>query len=378
MLLQTFAISKRFGGIVALDGVHFAAERGEVHAILGENGAGKSTFIQILGGSLAPDAGEIRLDGAVLRPRSPRDAQRAGISCVYQELSLIPDLSVAENIWFGAQRRTVAGTIPRRRLYERTEALFAELGLPPLRPASPVRSLSIGEQQLVEIAKSLARDPRVIVLDEATSALSPVEVDWLLATARRLADAGKVVLYISHRLAEVRRVADRVTVLRNGERVGTHTTTELSDTDIVTMMLGREGSMRTYPEIGVADPHHPLTHHRNNPEWIEKVTQVNTMHMELFASFVKKLKATPDGDGTLLDHSAIVYGSGLSDGNRHTHDDLPVLIVGRGGDLRLNRHIVYPKDTPMTNLYLTLLDRMGVRTESLGDSTGAIEHLTDV
>jgi hypothetical protein len=149
-------------------------------------------------------------------------------------------------------------------------------------------------------------------------------------------------------------------------------------TRVVTMMMGREGSMRTYPEIGVPDPHHPLTHHRDTPEWIEKVTQVNTMHMELFAGFIKKLKATPDGDGTLLDHSAIVYGSGLSDGNRHTHDDLPVLIVGRGGDLRLNRHIVYPKDTPMTNLYLTLLDRMGVRTESLGDSTGAIEHLTDV
>ena len=153
---------------------------------------------------------------------------------------------------------------------------------------------------------------------------------------------------------------------------------QTDSTRVVTMMLGREGSMRTYPEIGVADPHHPLTHHRNNPEWIEKVTQVNTMHMELFAGFVKKLKATPDGDGSLLDHSVIVYGSGLSDGNRHTHEDLPVLIVGRGGDLRLNRHIVYPKDTPMTNLYLTLLDRMGVRTESLGDSTGAIEHLTEV
>jgi hypothetical protein len=153
---------------------------------------------------------------------------------------------------------------------------------------------------------------------------------------------------------------------------------QTDSTRVVTMMLGREGSMRTYPEIGVADPHHPLTHHRNNPEWIEKVTQVNTMHMELFAGFIKKLKATPDGDGTLLDHSAIVYGSGLSDGNRHTHDDLPVLIVGHGGGLRLNRHIVYPKDTPMTNLYLTLLDRMGVRTESLGDSTGAIEHLTEV
>jgi hypothetical protein len=149
-------------------------------------------------------------------------------------------------------------------------------------------------------------------------------------------------------------------------------------TRVITMMMGREGSMRTYPEIGVADPHHPLTHHRNNPEWIEKVTQVNTHHMELFAGFVKQMKATPDGDGTLLDHTMIVYGSGLSDGNKHTHTDLPVVVVGGGGAFSPGRHVVYPKDTPMTNLFLTLLDRMGVHPEQIGDSTGRVEHLTEV
>jgi hypothetical protein len=153
---------------------------------------------------------------------------------------------------------------------------------------------------------------------------------------------------------------------------------QADQTRIVTMMMGREGSMRTYPEIGIPDPHHPLTHHRGNAEWIEKVTQVNTLHMQLFAGFVEKLKNTPDGDGSLLDHSMIVYGSGLADGNRHTHEDLPVLLVGRGGGFRLGTHVVYPKDTPMTNLYLTLLDRMGVQEEKIGDSTGRIEHLTDV
>ena len=149
-------------------------------------------------------------------------------------------------------------------------------------------------------------------------------------------------------------------------------------TRVITMMMGREGSMRTYPEIGVADPHHPLTHHRGNAEWIERVTKVNTMHMELFAGFIQKLKSTPDGDGSLLDHSMIVYGSGLSDGNRHTHEDLPVLMVGGGGGFRRGAHIQYPKDTPMTNLFLTLLDRMGVQAEKIGDSTGRIEHLTEV
>jgi hypothetical protein len=149
-------------------------------------------------------------------------------------------------------------------------------------------------------------------------------------------------------------------------------------TRVITMMMGREGSMRTYPEIGVPDPHHPLTHHRGNVEWIERVTKVNTMHMELFAKFIAKMKETPDGDGSLLDHSVVVYGSGLSDGNRHTHEDLPVMMIGRGAGFRLGSHIVYPKGTPMTNFYLTLLDRMGVQEEKLGDSTGRVEHLTSL
>jgi hypothetical protein len=150
-------------------------------------------------------------------------------------------------------------------------------------------------------------------------------------------------------------------------------------TRVATMMIGREGSMRTYPEIGVPDPHHPLTHHGGKTDWVEKVTKINEFHMQLFAEFVAKMKATPDGDGSLLDHSMIVYGSGLADGDRHTHDDLPVLLVGRGGgSLRTGHHVVYPSETPMTNLYLTLLDRMGVREETIGDSTGKVEHLAEV
>jgi hypothetical protein len=150
-------------------------------------------------------------------------------------------------------------------------------------------------------------------------------------------------------------------------------------TRIATMMVGREGSNRVYPEIGVPDPHHPLTHHRNNAEWIEKVTKINVFHAELFAYFLQRMKATPDGDGTLLDHTMIVYGSGLSDGNQHAHSDLPVVVAGRGdGSLKPGQHIAYEHGTPMTNLYLTLLDRVGVRPESIGDSTGKVEHLSGV
>jgi hypothetical protein len=154
---------------------------------------------------------------------------------------------------------------------------------------------------------------------------------------------------------------------------------QTDSTRISTLMVGREGSNRVYPEIGVPDPHHPLTHHRNNAEWIEKVTKINVHHAELFAYFLKKLKATPDGDGTLLDHTMVVYGSGLSDGNRHSHQDLPVILAGRGdGSLKPGRHIVYKSGTPITNLYLTLLDRVGVRPETIGDSTGKVEHLSEI
>ena len=150
-------------------------------------------------------------------------------------------------------------------------------------------------------------------------------------------------------------------------------------TRVTTMMVGREGSLQTYPEIGVNDPHHPLTHHRNNAEWIEKVAKINVFHMELFAHFIARLKTTPDGDGSLLDHSMVVYGSAISDGDKHTHEDLPVLLAGRGdGSLKTGRHLVYAKETPMTNLYLSLLDKMGVHPESIGDSTGRVEHLSEV
>jgi ribose transport system ATP-binding protein len=240
-------ISKRYGGVLALNNMHFAANAGEVHAILGENGAGKSTFIQIVSGAVAADEGELRLDGAPCRPRSPREARRMGISPVFQELSLIPDLSVAENIFFGDERLSALGTISQRHLNENASALFASLGLEPMRPDAPVRTLSIGDRQLIEIVKGLAGDPDILILDEATSALLPREVDWLLAKARERAARGKLVLYISHRMDEVRRVADRVTVLRNGETVGTEITAALSDDDIVAMMLGRRLD-RLFPE----------------------------------------------------------------------------------------------------------------------------------
>jgi len=154
---------------------------------------------------------------------------------------------------------------------------------------------------------------------------------------------------------------------------------QTDSTRVITFMMGREGSNRAYREIGISDAHHPLTHHRNQAGMIEKVTQINCYHVEQFAYFLGKLKSTPDGDGTLLDHVMVLYGSGLSDGNRHQHDDLPALIAGgAGGLIQPGRHVVYPKETPMTNLFVTMLGHMGVPVETLGDSKGPLDHLADV
>ncbi|MBI1898633.1 MAG: DUF1552 domain-containing protein [Acidobacteria bacterium] len=147
-------------------------------------------------------------------------------------------------------------------------------------------------------------------------------------------------------------------------------------TRIVTFLVTREGTSRSYREIGIADGHHPLTHHRNDPVMMEKVAQINSYHVKQFAAWVEKLKSIQEGDSTLLDNSMIVYGAGLSDGNRHTHDDLPTLIAGRaGGAIKPGRRIVYRRETPMSNLFLTMMDTMGVRVEHFGDSTGRLEGL---
>ncbi len=150
-------------------------------------------------------------------------------------------------------------------------------------------------------------------------------------------------------------------------------------TRVSTLIFAREGSMRVYPEIGIADPHHPLTHHRNTPEWIEKVAQINVYHTTLFAQYLKKLKETKDGDGSLLDRCMIMYGAGISDGNKHNHENLPILLAGRGnGTVKPGRHIVYKPGKPITNLYLSLLDGLGARAEKIGDSTGRLDYLTDL
>jgi ribose transport system ATP-binding protein len=246
-LVSAQSITKRFGGIVALRDANFEAQAGEVHALLGENGAGKSTFIQILTGALRPDGGRLLLGGLAYEARTPLEAQRSGVSAVFQELSLVPDLTVAQNIWFRREPRTPFGTVATRQLGRMTQDLLDRFAFPPLLPDRLVRSLSLTERQIVEIAKALSRSPKVLILDEASSALPPRETNWLLGLARSLADAGSLVVFISHRLAEVRAISDRITVFRNGRTVSSYEASKVADAGLIADMLGRRLE-RLFPE----------------------------------------------------------------------------------------------------------------------------------
>jgi D-xylose transport system ATP-binding protein len=239
VVLAARNVVKKFGGVVALAGVSFELRAGEVHALCGENGAGKSTLIKLMAGVHVAGSyeGEIFIDGQPARFRATRDAERAGIAIIHQELALFAEMSVAENLLLGA--------LPRRgwlvdwdEAHARARALLAEWGIV-LDPAAPVGSLGVGQQQLVEIARALARKPRVLVLDEPTAALSRHEIDTLLDIVRRLRAEGVACVYISHKLDEVFAVADRITVLRDGAAQGTFDAAGLDAGEVIRLMVGR-------------------------------------------------------------------------------------------------------------------------------------------
>ncbi|HKO95600.1 MAG TPA: xylose ABC transporter ATP-binding protein [Pyrinomonadaceae bacterium] len=238
--LEMKNIAKAFPGVRALDGVDFDLHGGEVHALVGENGAGKSTLMKILGG-VYPHAsyeGEIWLEGAEQKFGTVRDAERAGIAVIYQELSLVPELSVGENIFLGREPQRF-GVIRWEELRRRARELLADLHLQ-IDPQTPVRSLGIGQQQLVEIAKALSHNARILVLDEPTAALTDSEVETLFGILAKLRARGVGMIYISHKLGEVFRISDRITVLRDGRTVGTNLTKEWTETEIIARMVGRE------------------------------------------------------------------------------------------------------------------------------------------
>lgn len=247
MLLEARGISKRFGGVQALSDVSVHLYPSEVLAVVGENGAGKSTLMKILGGVILPDRGEIFLDGNSVHLNSPRAAAHRGIALIHQELSLCDNLSVAENIFLGYEPRTRLGFVNRHLMIQDASLVLQKLGLlqAQVSPSLPVYRLSIGHQQMVEIARALASHARILIMDEPTSSLSQHETDRLMSLIRELKFHGVSIIYISHRLREVQQIADRVCVLRDGRNAGELPREEISHDRMVQLMVGRQLGVRS-------------------------------------------------------------------------------------------------------------------------------------
>lgn len=234
------AVSKSYPGVQALKDVTFDIARGELHAIVGENGAGKSTLIKLLSGAVMPDSGSILVKGTPFFPRDPKDSLRAGISTIYQVFNLLPDQSVARNIFLGKEPAAGGVWLAERQMMEKTSAMLATLDASHVSPRAVVRSLRVGEQQIVEIAKALLNNAELLVMDEPTSTLNRAEVDALFRNIRMLRQKGVTILYISHHLDEVFELADSVTVMRDGRHIRTSPVSGYTRESMIFDMIGRE------------------------------------------------------------------------------------------------------------------------------------------
>ena len=275
-IVELTDVSIGFAGVKALTDVDFACHTGSTHAILGENGAGKSTLIKIISGVLKPDSGSIALEGRKVSFSGPAEASDAGIVCMFQELSLIPDLSVADNISIQRPPRKF-GLIDRRAQIARAEELLARVRCEDVDPRAMVRDLSLSRRQMVEVAKALGRDPKVLILDEATSALTQRDVNTIYDLLGKLRDDGVCSLFISHRMHEVEALCDRLSVFRNGKHIETFNKGERSDADIVRLMIGRDVTAKFPPKPAPRDGE-PVVR-LNDVRWERRLNGVSlTLH----------------------------------------------------------------------------------------------------
>ncbi|MHA4736332.1 sugar ABC transporter ATP-binding protein [Ensifer adhaerens] len=361
-LFRMEGISKRYGGVRALENAELSVRTGAIHAVLGENGAGKSTLIKIMAGVVAADEGQMTLDGQPVTFASPAAANAAGIACVFQELSLIPELSVADNIVI-FNPPTRFGMIDRKAQRRLAEEALARAGAADIHPLALVKDLPLSRQQIVEIAKALARKPRILILDEATSALTAADVSKVFAVLKRLRSEGLALVYISHRMNEIAELADDCTVFRNGSKVASYAAGTRSDSEVIEMMIGREYHSVYPPKPGPPAPAAPVLETRNL-SWANRLHDIS---FSLRAGEIVGLGGL-DGQGQ---RDLLLALFGVLRGLRGT-----VLVDGRavsiGSPAQARRHgigmALIPEDRkteglmlPMTvrdNLSLASLDRL--------------------
>ena len=239
VILEMEGIRKTFPGVVALDNVQLAVRKGTVHSLMGENGAGKSTLMKVLIGMYVPDAGTVRLNGEVVKFSDTRDGLAAGISMIHQELSVVPEMRVSENIWLGREPRGSLGLVDHKLMNSKTQELFDTWGLE-IDPKAQMKNLTVARQQMVEIAKAISYDAQIIIMDEPTSAIPEREVAQLHGMIERLTESGVAIIYITHKMDEVFRISDDITIFRDGKYVATRLASELNRDKLIELMVGRE------------------------------------------------------------------------------------------------------------------------------------------
>jgi len=354
-VLQVEGISKSFPGVQALDAVYFDCFPGEVHALVGENGAGKSTLMKILAGVLGPDSGKITLRGSSFRPRNPREAREAGISIIFQEFNLLPELTVAQNIYLGREPAERFGIIKRQELEKAASALLERLQLE-VDPGERVYRLSVAERQIVEIAKALSFKADILIMDEPTSSLTTSEIKRLFGIIRTLKEQGVAIIYVSHRLDEVFGIADRVTVLKDGCLMGTLEVAETNKAELIRLMVGRPLS-ETFPPKGVSRGEEALV-----VKDLSKGEVLHDINFQLPYGEIVGLAGLVGSGRTEL--AKVIFGTEVADrgtillAGRELHGGNPKMSVRRGLSLM-------PEDRMVEGLMLNLTVRQNVALASL-------------
>ena len=354
-LLRMSAITKRFPGVLALDGVDFEVAPGEVHALLGENGAGKSSLLKILSGAQQPDEGTITFSGAAVTLATPHLAQRLGIATIYQEFTLAPNMTIAENVFIGRE----PGAWPFvnwRRMAADTAAITSQLGLQ-LQPMAFVRDLSVAEQQMVEIARALSMDARLIVMDEPTAALSASEVEKLFRIVRSLKERGYSIIFVTHRLEEVIEICDRYTVLRDGRQVGAGVVADTTIGEIIRLMVGRDvaalGRHRQAEETGAVALHVEGLSRRGDAQDLNAIV-LQDVTLEVRRGEILGIAGLVGAGRT--ETARAIFGADRFDAGR-------ILVDGRPADIRSPRDAIrhgiglVPEDRKQQALFLSLAVR---------------------